>query len=139
VNEFLKERVLRRIEALPEERVFQVLDYIEFLESRYATKPVADLTVVQRIAEGVQDTLRTGNIPPAAIAETLGLMQKAMGILDGVKAAAESVASEVSRTVTTAPPSGASGAPGAPGVQGAPGAPGAAGSAPPSPTPPPGS
>jgi hypothetical protein len=113
VNEFLKERVLRRIEALPEDRVFQVLDYIEFLESRYAAKPVADLTVVQRLAEGVQDTLRAGNIPPAAIAETMGLMQKAMGILDGVKAAAESVASEVSKSVSgqPAPPPDARSAP----------------------------
>jgi hypothetical protein len=100
VHAFLTERVLRRLEALPEDRVFQVLDYIEFLESRYAANPVADLSVVQRLAEGVQDTLRAGNIPPAAIAETMGLMQKAMGILDGVKAAAESVASEVSKSVS---------------------------------------
>jgi len=43
----------------------------------------------------------------------MGLMQKAMGILDGVKAAAESVASEVSKSVSgqPAPPPDARSAP----------------------------
>ncbi len=97
VNEFLKERVLRRIEALPEDRVYQVLDYIEFLESRYAAAPTPAPSVVQRFAEGVQDTLRATSVPQAAITETMGLMSKALGILDGVKAAAESVAGDVTK------------------------------------------
>ncbi len=95
MNEFLKERLLRRIEALPEERLYQVLDYIEFLESKYAARAAQEPGVVQRLAEGVQDTLRATKVSPAAISETLGLMTKAIGILDGVKAAAESVASDV--------------------------------------------
>jgi hypothetical protein len=102
VNEFLKERVLRRIESLPEDRVYQVLDYIEFLESRYATTAAPEPSVVQRLAEGVQDTLRASSLPQAAITETMGLMSKALGILDGVKAAAESVASDVSKRGPTA-------------------------------------
>lgn len=95
MNEFLKERVMRRLEALPEERMYQVLDYIEFLESRYAARPPAEPSVVQRFAEGVQDTMRAGNLSTTAISETMGLMTKAIGILDGVKAAAESVAADV--------------------------------------------
>jgi hypothetical protein len=102
VNDFLKERLLRRIDALPEERLYQVLDYIEFLESRYASRQAPEPGVVQRFAEGVQDTLRATNVSPAAITETMGLMSKAMGILDGVKAAAESVAADV--TKATKPP-----------------------------------
>jgi MoxR-like ATPase len=105
MNEFLRERVMRRIDALPEDRVLQVLDYIEFLESRYATKPASAPSVVQRLAEGVQDTLRATNVSPAAIAETMGLMTKAIGILDGMKAAAESVASDVKASTTPKPPS----------------------------------
>lgn len=102
MNEFLKERILRRLEALPEERVYQVLDYVEFLESKYAARRPTEPNVVQRFAEGVQDTLRAGNISAQAISETMGYMSKAMGVLAGAKAAAESVASDVSGAVKKA-------------------------------------
>jgi hypothetical protein len=102
VNEFLKERILRRLESLPDERVYQVLDYVEFLESRYAARESTEPNVVQRFAEGVQDTLRAGNVSASAISETMGYMSKAMGILAGAKAAAESVASDVSGRVKKA-------------------------------------
>ena len=102
MNEFLKERILRRLEALPEERVYQVLDYVEFLESKYAARRPVEPNVVQRFAEGVQDTLRAGNISAQAISETMGYMSKAMGILAGARAAAESVASDVTGAVKKA-------------------------------------
>jgi hypothetical protein len=107
MNDFLKERILRRLEAMPEERVYQVLDYVEFLESRYAVRGTPGPNVVQRLAEGVQDTLRAGNVSATAISETMGLMSKAMGILSGVRAAAESVATDVGgavRKVVEGPP-----------------------------------
>lgn len=113
-----RDRLLRRLEALPDERVFQVLDYLEFLESRYAAR-AAEPSVVQRVAEGVQDTLRSANVSPAVIADTMAAMTKAMGVLGGVAAAAQSVvtdvakgASEAARAATTPPPSGSG--PGAP-------------------------
>jgi hypothetical protein len=95
VNEFMRERIMRRLEALPEDRVYQVLDYVEFLESKYATRQSTQPNVVQKFAEGVQDTLRAGNVSASAIAETMSLMSKAMGVLAGAKAAAESVAADV--------------------------------------------
>jgi hypothetical protein len=102
VNEFLKERIMRRLEALPEERAYQVLDYVEFLESKYATRGAGEANVVQKFAEGVQDTMRKGNLSVTAISETMGYMSKAMGVLAGAKAAAESVASDVSGVVKKA-------------------------------------
>jgi hypothetical protein len=102
VNEFLKERIMRRLEALPEERAYQVLDYIEFLESKYAVRGAGEANVVQKLAEGVQDTLRKGNVSVSAISETMGYMSKAMSVLAGAKAAAESVASDVSGAVKKA-------------------------------------
>ena len=102
MNEFLKDRLLRRLETLPEERVYQVLDYIEFLESKYASRNSTEPNVMQRFAEGVQDTMRKGNLSVTAISETMGYMSKAMGVLAGAKAAAESVASDVSGVVKKA-------------------------------------
>lgn len=48
---------------MPDERAYEVLDYIEFLESKYATRP-ALATTFQRFAEGVEDTLRAGGCRP---------------------------------------------------------------------------
>jgi hypothetical protein len=110
MNEFMKERIIRRLESLPDERVLQVLDYIEFLESKYAVRQSVQPNVVQKFAEGVQDTLRAGNVSATAIAETMGLMSKAMGVLAGAKAAAESVASDVSGVVRKAVDAGKTGA-----------------------------
>ncbi|MFI5231879.1 MAG: hypothetical protein ACHQSE_05135 [Gemmatimonadales bacterium] len=104
MNEFMKERIQRRLEALSDERLYQVLDYIEFLESRYAQHPVAPPNVFQRFAEGVEDTMRAGRISASTVAETMGLMSKAMNVLSGVAAAGKSVASDVVSAATQKPP-----------------------------------
>jgi len=38
MNEHLRDRILRKMETLSDERGYQVLDYVEFLESRYAER-----------------------------------------------------------------------------------------------------
>ena len=95
MNEFMKERILRRLEPLSDERLYQVLDYIEFLESKYAQHEGASPNVFQRFAEGVEDTMRAGRISTSAVAETMNLMNKAMNVLQGVAAAGKSVANDV--------------------------------------------
>jgi hypothetical protein len=95
MNDFMKERILRRLEPLSDERLYQVLDYIEFLESKYAQHEAASPNVFQRFAEGVEDTMRAGKISTSAVAETMNLMNKAMNVLQGVAAAGKSVANDV--------------------------------------------
>jgi hypothetical protein len=111
MNETLRDRILRRVETLSDERGYQVLDYVEFLESKYAEKTAQSPNVFQRFTEGVEDSLRAGRVSATTIAETMGLLNKAMGVLSGVAAAGKSVASDVmeaaSRTSSThAPPAG---------------------------------
>ena len=103
MNEFMKERILRRLEALSDERQYQVLDYIEFLESKYAQHDSAPPNVFQRFAEGVEDTMRAGRISASTVAETMGLMSKAMNVLSGVAAAGKSVANDVVSAATQRP------------------------------------
>lgn len=103
MNDFMKERILRRLEALSDERLYQVLDYIEFLESKYAEHDAAPPNVFQRFAEGVEDTMRAGRISASTVAETMGLMSKAMNVLSGVAAAGKSVASDVVGAATQKP------------------------------------
>ena len=95
MNEFLRDRILRRMETLSDERMYQVLDYIEFLESKYAEQKSAPPNAFQRFAEGVEDTMRAGKLSASTVAETMSLMSKAMGVLNGVAAAGKSVASDV--------------------------------------------
>ncbi|HET8770345.1 MAG TPA: hypothetical protein VFM71_05100 [Gemmatimonadaceae bacterium] len=92
MHAILKDRILRRLEALPEDRLYQVLDYIEFLESKYAQRQAPGPNVFQRFAEGVEDTLRAGNVSVTAVSEAMGFMSKAMGVLNSVAAAGKSVA-----------------------------------------------
>jgi hypothetical protein len=107
MNDLMKERILRRMETLSDERLYQVLDYIEFLESKYAQHAAAPPNVFQRFAEGVEDTMRAGKISASAVAETMGLMNKAMNVLSGVAAAGKSVANDVVNAATSksGPPS----------------------------------
>lgn len=95
MSEFLRERIARRLDTLPDERLYQVLDYIEFLESKYAQRQAPSSNVFQRFAEGVEDSLRAGRVSVATIGETMNLLNKAMGVLSGVAAAGRSVASDV--------------------------------------------
>jgi len=103
MNDFMKERILRRLETLSDERLYQVLDYIEFLESKYAQHAGAPPNVFQRFAEGVEDTLRAGKVSASAVSETMGLMNKAMNVLSGVAAAGKSVANDVVNAATSKP------------------------------------
>ena len=38
MNDLLKQRIARALDGLSDERGYQVLDYIEFLESKYAER-----------------------------------------------------------------------------------------------------
>jgi hypothetical protein len=95
MNSNLRDRIVRTLDVLPDERGHQLLDYIEFLESKYAERTAQSPNALQRFAEGVEDTLRAGRVSASTISETMGLMNKAMGVLSGVAAAGKSVASDV--------------------------------------------
>lgn len=95
MNDSLKERIIRHLEPLTDERGYQVLDYIEFLESKYAGSVAPSTSLFTRFTEGVEDTLRAGKVSTTAIAETVGLLNKAVNVLGGVAAAGKSVASDI--------------------------------------------
>ena len=95
MNQFLRERILRKLDSLSDERAYQVLDFVEFLESKYAERQSPSANVFQRFAETVEDKLRAGRVSAATISETMSLMNKAMGVLSGVAAAGKSVANDI--------------------------------------------
>jgi hypothetical protein len=123
MNPSLRDRIARKLETLPYDRGYQVLDYVEFLESKYAERQAPPPNVFTRFAEGVEDTMRAGRISTSAISQTMDLMNKAMGVLNGVTAAGKSVANDLVTTATQmtsnplsnppSPPPAAAAAPGA--------------------------
>lgn len=100
MNDHIRERILRKLDGIPDDRAYQVLDYIEFLESKYAANKGTAASLLTRFSEGVEDTMRAGKVSTAAIAETMGLLNKAMGVLNGVAAAGKSVASDIVNVAT---------------------------------------
>ncbi len=95
MNPYVRERINRKLDTLTDERLYQVLDYVEFVETKYAEKPAAVVNVFQRFAEGVEDKLRAGGVAVGTISETMGLLNRAVGVLNGVAQTTMSVASDV--------------------------------------------
>jgi hypothetical protein len=81
-----------------------VLDYIEFLESKYAAHPVATPSTFQKLAETVEDTLRAGRVSATAIKGTMDAMAAAGRMMSGLAAAGKAVVNEVTGTESAAPP-----------------------------------
>lgn len=95
MNEFLKKRIHRKLDTLSDERVYQVLDYIEFLESKYAAQSPPPPSPLQRLAETVEDTLRAGRVSASAIKGTMDTMAAAGRVMGGLAAAGKAVVDEV--------------------------------------------
>ena len=103
MNEHLRDRILRKLDTLSEERAYQVLDYVEFLASKYAERPApVNQNVFTRFSEAVEDRLRSGKVSSSAIAETMNLMNRAVKVLDGVTAAGRSVATDIADVAASA-------------------------------------
>jgi hypothetical protein len=107
MNDILRERLIRKLDTLPEEKIYQILDYIDFLESKYAPKLSTAPNPLKRFAEGVEDTLRAGKMSANVIGGTMNVMNKAVGLVTDVANAGKSVATEVAGVVSsvTAPKS----------------------------------
>jgi hypothetical protein len=95
MNAHLRDRILRKLDALTDDRGYQVLDYIEFLESKYAERQTPQGNAFTRFTEAVEDRLRAGKVSASAIAETMGLLNRAANVLNGAVAAGKSVASDI--------------------------------------------
>lgn len=109
MNEHLRERILRKLDSLSDERGYQVLDYVEFLESKFAERQNPQGNAFTRFTEAVEDRLRAGKVSATAIAETMGLLNRAANVLNGAVAAGKSVATDLVTAAQSATPRGPSG------------------------------
>ncbi len=97
----LRERILRQLDTLSDEKGYAVLDYVEFVSTRYGVKDAASAgSLFSRFTDGIEDTMRAGKLSATAISQTMGLLNQAVGVLGGVAAAGKSVASDLVNTAS---------------------------------------
>jgi hypothetical protein len=120
LSPYLRDRLMAKFDTLSDERAFQILDYAEFLESKYSRlePPSGAAGLISKLQETVEDGLRAGKVSASTVAETLGFMQKAVGVLNGVAAAGQSVASDLAGAATRAARAATGETPTAPGQPG---------------------
>jgi len=105
MHDLLRERILRKLGVLPEAQLYQVLDYIEFLESKYAPGRAPKADGLLRFAERLEDGMRMRNLAPAVISGTVNIVGTARKVIQGVSEAGK----EIGRTIlgeTDTPPNG---------------------------------
>lgn len=93
MNDALRQRILRRLEPLSDERGYQILDYVEFLESKYAERSEGT-GFFSRLTETAEDTMRAAGVPIRVISGTMGLAESASKVMKGVAAAASAAVDE---------------------------------------------
>lgn len=95
MHDVLRARLMRKIESLPEDQIYQVLDYIEFLESRYVSDLEPEASGLQRFAEKLEDRLRRRTVSPANIREAFQLIAAADRVLSSVSSAGKQIINEL--------------------------------------------
>lgn len=109
MHDVLRQRLLRRIESLPEAQVYQVLDFIEFLESKYAREVQVEASGLQKIAENLQDRMRKKAMNPETLREAFQLIAVADRALSGVSTAGRQILKDLGTAID--PPEERSGPP----------------------------
>ena len=99
MHDVLRQRLLRRIESLPDEQIYQVLDFIEFLESKYAGTPTVEASGLQKFAEGLEDKLRRKAVSPGTIREAFQLISAADRVLSGVSSAGRQILADLNEVL----------------------------------------
>jgi hypothetical protein len=103
MNDLLKQRIIRLLDAASDERGYQILDFVEFLDSKYAERSQPD-GILSKITATVENTMRAGKLPIQAITGTMGLMDSAAKVMKGLAAAGQAVVDEAVKAVEESPP-----------------------------------
>jgi hypothetical protein len=93
MDDLLKQRIARLLDTLDDEKAYQVLDYAEFLTSKYAARSEPQ-GLLARITSTVENTMRAGKLPVQAITGTMSVMDSAAKVMKGLAAAGQAVVEE---------------------------------------------
>ncbi|NIR60692.1 MAG: DUF2281 domain-containing protein [Gammaproteobacteria bacterium] len=108
MHDVMRKRLWRKLEALPDDQLYQVLDFIEFLEGKYAPGQAPQPLGIQRFAERLEDRLRVRSVAPRAMSGTMKLLGTAGRMLDGLAEAGQGFVEGLKTTATPRNEAGAS-------------------------------
>ncbi|MFQ5745702.1 MAG: hypothetical protein ACE5HF_00610 [Gemmatimonadota bacterium] len=103
MNEILRKELWRKLESLPDDKAYQVLDYIRFLESQYG-EGGSRTSAFQRFGEIFQDTMRKRRVPASAMRETMKVLGAADRVLGAFRDAGREFLKEVEKGRPEPPP-----------------------------------
>ena len=102
MDDLLKQRITRLLETLDDAKAYQVLDYAEFLSSKYAARGEPG-GILAKLTATVENTMRAGKLPVQAITGTMTLMDSAAKVMKGLAAAGQAVVEEAVKAAETLP------------------------------------
>jgi hypothetical protein len=103
MQEITRKRILRKLESLPDNQLYQVLDFIEFLEAKYAAAQAHAPSGIERFAERVEDRMRTRSLAAGVMTSTMRLLGAATRVVEGTRAVGRDIIGEA-RNQTPPPP-----------------------------------
>ena len=112
MSQHIRDRIQRKLATLGDDRLYQILDFVEFLELKYPAAqpaPAAAANPLQKFADGVEDRLRTTGLAASTVAEAMGFLNKAVGVLGKAATAAQSAAQQMGDAVAAAAQAGPGG------------------------------
>jgi hypothetical protein len=104
MNEILRKQIWRKLEKLPEEKVYAVLDYIEFLESEYGSKDASGAPAFQRFAENFQKQMRRARMPASAVRESMKVLSATDRVFEAFREAGKEFLAELEQGKPEPPP-----------------------------------
>jgi hypothetical protein len=107
MDDKLRATIAQKVKELDDEQARQLLDYIEFLHSKY-NRSSRDRSPFEKLADNVEGTLRATKIGGAAIKGTTQVLEAASSVVRGVAEAGMAVVDELQRL--DQPPAEGSGA-----------------------------
>lgn len=96
MDQRLKTTIDRKLEEFSDEHARQLLDYMEFLESKF-NRSTRDRSAFEKLADNVEGTIRASSIGGAAIKGTSQVLEAAGELMRGVVSAGRAVVDELQR------------------------------------------
>lgn len=101
MEEVTRKRIVRLLDALPDDQLYQVMDYIEFIAAKYAAEAARPTDPFQRFVERVEDQMRVRSLAPKAMKSTMKIMSTAGKMIDGVKDLGNALVSPIATPAAT--------------------------------------
>jgi hypothetical protein len=105
MDEVLKAKIVKRLGDLNDEQGRQLLDYVEFLGSKY-NRSRRSPSPFQRVAETIDETIGRSGIADMAAKGTSSMVEAAGKIVSGLAAAGKAMADELTGSVGSPTPAG---------------------------------